>query len=78
MQLASNSDVGSITEKLPVKLSGMDITIAFNARYFTELLRYITCDNIVIKFINSTAPCVVTPASDEEDFMYLILPVRML
>lgn len=78
MQLASNSDVGSITEKLPVKLSGMDITIAFNARYFTELLRYITCDNIVIRFINSTAPCVVTPASDDEDFMYLILPVRML
>lgn len=78
MQLSSNSEVGSITEKLPVKIDGVDITIAFNARYFTELLRFITCDNIVIKFINSTSPCVVTPAGSEEDFMYLILPVRML
>ena len=78
MQLSSNSEVGSITEKLPVKIDGMDLTIAFNARYFTELLRFITCDNIVIKFINSTSPCVVTPAGAEEDFMYLILPVRML
>lgn len=78
MQLSSNSDVGSITEKLPVKINGVDVAIAFNARYFTELLRYISCDNIVIRFINSTSPCVVSPANDSEDFMYLILPVRML
>lgn len=77
MQLASNSEVGSITEKLPVKNTGSDITIAFNARYFTELLRFVACDNIVIKFINSTSPCVVTPAA-EDDLLYLILPVRML
>ena len=32
MQLSSNSEVGSITEKLPVKIDGVDITIAFNAR----------------------------------------------
>lgn len=78
MQLSSNSDIGNITEKIPVKLNGIDITIAFNARYFTELLRYIDCDNIVIKFINSTSPCVVVPAGALEEFMYLILPVRML
>ncbi len=78
MQLSSNSDIGNITEKIPVKLNGLDIAIAFNARYFTELLRYIDCDNIVIKFINSVSPCVVVPAGGVEDFMYLILPVRML
>lgn len=78
MQLSSNSDIGNITEKIPVKLSGMDISIAFNARYFTELLRYIECDNVVIKFINSVSPCIVVPSGSIEDFMYLILPVRMI
>ena len=78
LQLSSNSDIGNITEKIPVKLNGVDITIAFNARYFTELLRYIDCDNIVIKFINPTSPCVVVPAGGVEEFMYLVLPVRML
>lgn len=78
MQLSSNSDIGNITEKIPVKLAGLDISIAFNARYFTELLRYIDCDNIVIRFINSVSPCVVVPSGSLEDFMYLILPVRML
>ena len=78
MQLSSNSDIGNITEKIPVKLNGIDIAIAFNARYFTELLRYIDCDNIIIKFINSVSPCVVVPADAVDDFTYLILPVRML
>ena len=78
MQLSSNSDVGSINEKLPVKLNGVDIAIAFNARYFTELLRYITADKLLIKFISSSTPYIVTPAGEQEDLIYLILPVRML
>lgn len=78
MQLSSNSDIGNITEKIAVKLSGNDISIAFNARYFSELLRYIDCNNIVIKFINSSSPCVVVPDGAVEDFMYLILPVKMI
>ncbi len=78
MQLSSNSEIGNIVEKIAVKLTGNDITIAFNARYFSELLRYITCDNILIKFINSSSPCVVVPSGSTEDFMYLILPVKMI
>ncbi len=77
LKLESNSEIGNIVEKIPVAISGVDITIAFNARYFTEIMRYVTCDHIVIKFINSFSPCVVAPASGSDDFMYLILPVRM-
>ena len=77
MQLSSSSDIGNITEKIIIRLDGDDITIAFNARYFTELLRFVQCDNIVIKFTTSVSPCVVVPSGTEDDFLYLILPVRM-
>lgn len=77
MQLSSNSEIGNITEKIPVSLNGVDISIAFNARYYTELLKFIGSDNVVIKFINSTSPCVVVPSGALEDIMYLVLPVRM-
>lgn len=77
MQLSSSSDIGNITEKIVIRLDGDDITIAFNARYFTELLRFVQCDNIVIKFTTSVSPCVVVPSGTEDDFLYLILPVRM-
>ena len=77
MELSADSEIGNINEKIVVKLLGNDITIAFNARYFTELLRYVSCENIVIKFTNSVSPCIVVPSGSVEDFMYLILPVRM-
>ena len=77
MELSADSEIGKINEKIVVKLMGNDITIAFNARYFTELLRYVSCENIVIKFTNSVSPCIVVPSGQVEDFMYLILPVRL-
>ena len=77
MRLSSSSDIGNITENIVIKLDGDDISIAFNARYFTELLRFVECDNIVIKFTSPVSPCVVVPSGSDEDFLYLILPVRM-
>lgn len=78
MQMSSNNDMGNITEKVPIKMEGKDVSIAFNARYFTELLKYINGDTIVIRFIDSISPCVVVPTGALEDFMYLVLPVRMV
>jgi DNA polymerase-3 subunit beta len=79
LKLESNSEIGNVTEKIPAKLHGPEVTIAFNAKYFTELLRFVATDHITIKFISSVSPCVVVPsAAGAEDFMYLILPVRMI
>lgn len=77
MQLSSTSDIGNITEKIFIKLDGKDLAISFNARYFTEILRYIDSDSIVIKFTDAVSPCIIVPTGSLEDFMYLILPVRM-
>jgi len=75
--LSSNSDIGNVQERISIKLNGNDLAIAFNARYFTELLRYLSSENLVIKFTNGVSPCVVEPSGTGEDLMYLILPVRM-
>ncbi len=77
MQLSSNSEIGNITEKIFIKLDGKDLSISFNARYFTDIFRYIDSESIMIKFTDSVSPCVVVPTGSLEDFMYLILPVRM-
>jgi DNA polymerase-3 subunit beta len=78
MKMEANSEVGNVHEKIPVKLQGPDITIAFNARYFVELLRYIDTEHIKIKFTSANSPCVVTPLQKGDDFLYLILPMRMM
>ena len=77
LRISSNSGMGNLDEKLSVVTVGPDLTIAFNAKYFTELLRVCGSDSITVKFNSPADPCVVEPAGGSEDFLYLILPVRI-
>lgn len=77
LTLTSNSDIGNIKENIGISLKGNDLTIAFNSRYFTECLRTITDEAIKINFNMPSSPCIVTP-SDGDEYLYLILPVRII
>lgn len=76
MTVRSHSDAGNVEENLPVKTDGADISISFNARYFTEFLHYMTCDTVVLNMTNATSACVVSPAGGLDEYIYLVLPVR--
>lgn len=78
LSVSADSEMGNLNEKIVVKQLGNELVIAFNARYFTEMLHNIDCDNIVIKFTNAVSPCIVVPSGSIEEFMYLILPVRLV
>lgn len=77
LTLTSNSEVGNITENITVALEGKEITIAFNARYFSECLRNISDEFVKINFSSPIAPCTIS-SSEDKDYLYLILPVRIL
>ncbi len=77
LTLTSNSEIGNIKENINITLNGKDIFIAFNARYFMEAFRTINDEFVKIKFNSASNPCVVVPTSGEE-YLYLILPVRII
>lgn len=77
LTITSNSEIGNIRENVNVVLKGKDLNIAFNARYFMEALRANSNEFVKLSFNNSANPCIVTPHEGEE-FLYLILPVRMI
>lgn len=77
LTLTSNSDIGNIKENIGISLKGNDLTIAFNARYFSECLRTLSDEAIKINFNMPSSPCVITP-NDGEEYLYLILPVRII
>lgn len=74
--ITSNSEIGNIKENLNVNLKGNDLNIAFNARYFMDILKNIDEEFLNIKLNTSFAPCVVVPIEGDE-FIYLVLPVRI-
>lgn len=75
MELSSRSELGDVHEKLTIKLIGNDLSIDFNARYFTEALRVLDNEFLKLNFNSPASPCIIT-GTEEDDFEYFILPVR--
>ena len=76
--ITSRSEIGNIRENMNITLEGKELTIAFNARYFTEALKANGDEFIELKFNQSHNPCIITPFDSENyKYLYLILPVRL-
>lgn len=75
--ITSNSELGNIKENIPVNVSGKDLVISFNPRYFLESLRVNSNEFIKMCFNKASTPCVIVP-TEEDEFLYLILPVRVI
>jgi DNA polymerase-3 subunit beta len=74
--ITSNSESGQVYEEIPVLLEGKDLEIAFNARYFMDMLKVIDDGEICLDFTTSVSPCVVRPIEGSK-YTYLLLPVRI-
>ncbi|MFY9176500.1 MAG: DNA polymerase III subunit beta [Caldicoprobacterales bacterium] len=72
----SNSELGTAHEEVPVEMEGKEMLIAFNARYFMDILKGIGNEEVYIDFTTNVSPCVFRPL-EGDNFTYLLLPVRI-
>lgn len=75
MAIEAHSQIGDVYEKLDVQQDGLDINIAFNVKYLTDVVRFIDAEQIEIKLNLPIAPVVISPVGDP-DYIHLVLPVR--
>lgn len=76
MTISAKSEVGNVNENILITLKGKDITIAFNGKYLAEYLKIIDEEFINLNLNSPIDPCVITPVIEDE-FIYLVLPVRI-
>ena len=76
LKISSNAELGDVEEETEASLNGDPVDIAFNARYITDVIRNVPDEKLFMKFNSSVSPCVVVPQSGD-DYLYLILPVRV-
>ena len=74
--ITSNSENGEAYEELEVEVEGDDLTIAFNVMYVSDILRVLPEGSHYLRFNSPVSPCVVCPEQGD-DFLYLMLPVRV-
>ena len=72
----AKSEVGNVNEPVPVNMEGKDVLIAFNSKYITEFLRICEDEFIAVHLNSPIAPCVIKPVSGD-NYLYLVLPVRI-
>lgn len=76
LRITSNAEMGDVEEEMDADLQGDDIDIAFNSKYIVDVIRNVEGDELYMNFNSNVSPCVVMPPSGEE-YIYLILPVRV-
>jgi len=69
-----NVDIGTSTSKIPAKIEGESLDIAFNFRYITDVLTVIPEDSIRLEF-NGVGKAVVVRGSGNHTFLYLVMPL---
>jgi len=76
IEITSNAEIGSVNESVFIDMDGNELEIGFNPRYISEALKVIDSEKVVLEFITEVSPCIIKPA-DNDNFTYLVVPVRM-
>ncbi len=72
---SANNDVGENKTYLDAALSGEEVELGFNYKYFLDCFTSITTDSVSIRLAGNSRPIVVSPVSDTS-FTYLIMPMN--
>lgn len=76
LEVTSNSESGDVEERIAIETEGKDLTIAFNVRYITDVLKALSDDTVRMRFNSNVSPCVICP-TEGDAYLYLVLPVRV-
>lgn len=72
--ITSESEIGKVTEDVSISKNGEDLQIAFNSKFFIEILKIIADERVIIEFKDHLSPTLIKPIEDDK-YMYLIMPV---
>lgn len=74
--VAVTQDVGQAHEMIDAKFEGSELTAAFNPDYLIQGLEVIVGDEVLIETVDALKPVVVR-SPEHQEFLYLLMPVRV-
>jgi DNA polymerase III subunit beta len=73
---AETPDVGDAVETMPAAFDGETLEIGFNPEFLREGIESVQGDEIVLRLISPLRPGLLQPV-ENEDFRYLVMPIRL-
>jgi len=72
---AQSADLGENANTLPASLTGEDLSINFNHKYFNDCFQSIESDSVSMQFSGIGHPAILKGVSDRS-FMYIVMPMN--
>lgn len=77
LKISTKTAIGDAYDECPLSGDGGGLEIGFNNKYLMDALKAAPADRLRLEFTSGVAPCVILPAEGEENFVYMVLPVRL-
>jgi DNA polymerase-3 subunit beta len=69
-------DWGQASEEVDAKYDGSEMVVAFNPNYLIDGIEAITSDEVQLETLDALKPATIKPTEDS-DYLYLLMPVRV-
>ena len=74
--ISCTNQTGDAKEELFVSTEGKNLEAGFNPKYFLDCLKAIDDENVYVEFGTSISPCLIK-STENRDYVYMILPIRL-
>ena len=77
VSITTKTGIGDASDQCPITGDGQNLEIGFNNKYLMDALKAAPAEKLKLELSSGVAPCVILPAEGEENFIYMVLPVRL-
>lgn len=76
MDVYCKTGIGEIKDRIPAEISGPDVTIGFDNRYFLDAMHAVDTDQVKIQLTGGNHVAKIVPPSGES-FIFLLMPIQL-
>jgi DNA polymerase-3 subunit beta len=77
IDITTKTALGNAHDCCPVEGDGTGLEIGFNNKYMMDALKAAPSDEITLELSSAITPCIIVPSQGEENFLFMVLPVRL-
>ena len=77
LRISTRTAIGDAADRCSIAGDGKGLEIGFNNRYLMDALKAAPAQRVRLELQTGVSPCVILPAEGEENFLYMVLPVRL-
>lgn len=78
LTISCTNQTGDAKEEIFLSTEGKNLDIGFNPKYMIDALKAIDDEEIVMEFGTTISPAIIRSIDDDGDFIYMILPIRLV